>query len=466
MFIAIRFEKTHRKDLLLSLSSVLMRWDEEIWLLDLRPFSSYWKSRAQSLRTPLLSLLRKVIHQALLPHTEQDILELKPPFQAAYAAHPWNAVLLLLSLRERRLNGLISDEQDFARTLLRNLSWPVWWEALGQLQKHLPNKDQKTFAQACKRMQAAVGRLAFKNAQELQILNYASLRRRFGSWIAELWTWTFASVSEKSLLTKESFPWKSFSFSSPMEITRHLEFSIHLWEQIEVFLREDLDKVCESPLWGADERVTELCWKLTFDDLSILPVPILFRNPHDLRSQKGEHRTTLLQAQFAFQKLAEKLHAGDPPYPTILSWRLTLSGKLLLPTWARDLFGESLSGSDEALFQMENELSLPLQRFADREDWLPEDSFALQDTFLPNEEEHSSFRMVALNRPLFLYKEKPKCPSQAKGIFLEKTMAKWWNEKGSHPWERQYYKYFDEKGRALWIYKDSSGKWVTHGNFG
>jgi len=476
MFIALHLPQENDESILHALSTFIMLWSEEekIWLIDLRPFSSYWQTRAQSSRLPLMSVLRKVLHQVFVPNqrkAKQDVLELIPPFQASCAVSPWKALLLLLSLRERNTKAFVSEEQDFARTLMRELSWSVWWQALEQLNKHLPSKERNALSQGSRRLEHAVARLGFRNVQNMSVLNAPGVRRRFGKAIAEIWQWSFAFSKDDELGENThllySFPWKNFVFNTPVEIPRHLEFPLQMWEHIEPFLHEDLERLCEHS--SASIRITKLLWKVTFDDLSILNIPIEFRHPHDLHKQKGDHKTVLLQAYYAFKTLVEDAVQGDPPYPSVLSWRLVLEQSLVIPPWVRDLFGEaSQSNADEELLQLENNLNIPLRRFEEREDWLPEDSFAPWNPVLASKQtRNTSYRRLALRRPLFLYKEPQNCREGThKPVFLESTMTKWWRAKEDGRWQRSYYKRVDEKGQAFWIYQDSTGQWFTHGNFG
>ena len=469
MFLALELTQEKNEKILQALSTSVMLWSaaENIWLMDLRPFVSYWQLRAQAARLPLASLLRKVLQQALpsLLEQRQDILELSPSFRAACAPSPWQALLLLLSLRERKTKACVFWEQDFARTLYRELTWSVWWQAIEQVGPHLIKKEQKIFGQSVQRLAAAVERLGFVSVQHMKVLNFAGMRRRFGKWCAEAWQWTFAQEAGNAGLFS-TFPWQNFILTQPIEIVRYLECPVALWEQIAPLLSEDLDRLCEQSQWAQDAQVTKLHWKVTFDDLAILSIPIEFRHPHDLRKQKGAHQTTLLQAYYSFKQRITDLLDGDPPYPLVLSWRLQLTETLVIASWVKDLFGELAENTDQDLLQLENELAIPLQRFADREDWVPEASFAPQAHF-PAPAEHVSCRLLARRRPLFLYKEVQSCVlGGQKPIFLENTMAKWWLQPEDGAWQRQYYKRVDEKNQAFWVYQDSTGRWVTHGNYG
>ncbi|MBI2602594.1 MAG: hypothetical protein HYW48_06025 [Deltaproteobacteria bacterium] len=454
-----------------ALTTHVMRWSDKIWLLDLTPFYSYWAARARALHTTPQILWKKTLHQGFAPGDshpgDEKVLGMNFPFRASCAPSPWQALLLLLSMRERRVSGLLSLEQELGQTLYTDLPWSIWWHALSQFAPHLASeKDRRQLAQGCERLKRTVERLNFRNVQAMKILSYDGIRRRFGLWLAECWQWTFDGEEQDLMQLFSSFPWKAFRFSEPASVTRHLEDPLCLWETISPFLIADLDKLGRDESFSAQERVVKLEWKITFDDLSILTVPICFRHPHDLHGEEGKHKTTLLQAVYGFQNLtAQAWKDLAAPYPSLLSWQILLKEKLVIPAFVEGLFDHDAHLDPlSQLLKLENELPIPLERFAYAEDWFPEESFVERSEDEPAKVS-SSFHAVARARPLFLYQHTVELTEVRGGEFLESILNKWWRSDNAQL-EKRYYKYVDPVGRSYWVCQDETGRWLAHGNFG
>ncbi|MCP4754825.1 MAG: hypothetical protein GY866_28450, partial [Proteobacteria bacterium] len=393
--------------------------------------------------------------------------------------------LMLSWMKEKDVSGLILRKSRFGQSLFGEIPWEIWWREISLVENHFLNSKPKGFTQAkfrnqCRRLELAAVRLGFRLPQEMNVLNYSGVRNRFGTTIANVWKWSYGrEANAEATLCQTGFPWKEHRFREPPFVKRHLEYPLVLWERIAPLLDEDLDKLCGS-LGASGERVTRLDWHVTLDDLSEFHIPIRFRNPHDMRREKGNHLAALLQANYSFTTAArERFPAeSDDDYsvPPIVGWEIVLSATLVIPDILYDIFGEiAEKESDiEVLLRLENELPVRLNRFTPQKEWLPEDSYS-EKGFGPGEEEmvsseiERSLDAVAEDRPLYI-RNQPlplqdlKPPTTER--FLESTMDKWWKEKDPGHIERNYFKHIDSRGNATWVFQDSNGRWYQHGIFG
>ena len=467
VFIALESKEENRENLQ-CLTNEVMRWKDDIWILDLSSFYGYWQKRAEMLSTSIISLWRTVFDQLFnaeeLFSAEVDvsakvgvrtennpqqakIISISPAYRACCAQNPWLAVLMLNCMRERSVKGLILQKSKFGQSLFRQISWVNWWKAVSAIGTHLAEQRFKGFKQPKfhsqrRRLEAAMLRLGFRFPWEMRILNTDGVRKRFGTQMSDLWRWTYGKkLSPVETLYHEGFPWKTHTFRAPPAVNHHLDYSVILWEQIAPLLREDLDKLCDA-LGSSSEKITRLDWHLTFDDLSNLQVPIHFRNPHDLLAEKGDHTTALLQANYNFAAAArEKFpetgkESAPPEAPPIISWKIMLSASLIIPDIFYNIFGEiSEQGSDiDILLRLENELPVRLKRFTPQKDWLPEDSYTSEAPVqngeeVPASEIDRSLEVVAEDRPLYIRRQPlplERAQKTGKDRFLESTMNKWW----------------------------------------
>ncbi len=326
------------------------------------------------------------------------------------------------------------------------------------------------------------------------------------------------------------FPWTDFEFKSLPQIKTNLDYGLREWQQIEPILREDFDRLCRSANWTERDKLVSLEWRLAFDDMTSHPVSLQFRHPHCLHREMGHHRTALLQAYYSFssdhrarmasarqgseslRSLAGNHHhtgamigpfqnptnktsappdrgdniryiqTSDRP-PNIIGWELLVTQVLVTPPFMTDLFGTGNCQAQE-LIDLENRIGVPLESYALRSDWQPENSYQrtshLADQELSDETElYQSVTAAARLRPLFYYAQPQACQRDGQSSawqFLERTMSKWWNlspPNGTKTMsstnkiaaQRDYYRMLNHKNQALWVFKDSHGNWYTHGIF-
>lgn len=481
------------------LTTEVMHWSGDIWILDISPFARYWRMRAQSAGTTVIGLwrasLEQVFEQSGAPG-ENTVLSIAPPYRAACAENPWLAVLMLYGIQAGGVWGLVWQKSRTGRGILAGIDWECWWRGATVAGDHFLGVKRKgfkpsKFRKQVHRLKLAAMRLGFCRPGDMHILNEKGFKKRFGSELAMLWRWTFEkegaghprddSEQPAPFLFRMGFPWQGFRFRELPQVRRSPDFSLERWEQVAPQLREDLDKLCDY-LQQSGERVVRLDWWVTLEDLKCLYVPICFRNPHDLRREAGDHCTALLQARYAFEDAAREAFPVSPvtgevdAVLLICNWELVLSETLVIPNICFDIFGDIAGGEGELeiLRRLENELPVSLNRFSGCRDWLPEDSYSSRSLAWAEAPEdpsemQRSLDAVAEARPLYirsnplpLENEGPK----GGGRFLENTLDKWWKKGGVVHTERSYFKHVDADGNATWIYRDSSGEWYEHGIFG
>lgn len=490
------------------LTTDLMQWDDQTIIMDIRRFSDFWTEQGRRVGKRLSDVLKKILDfqfgdiavQEGTPLTESattpplesgknqnsNIIELSPEFQAAWGPNPYVAILLMAQMKNRGIRGLLSFDSRAGAQLFKNIAWELWWESLKQVGYH--HSIQKTkgfrsrpFNSQCKRLEQAIDRLGFKSPADLKVLNQKGVKSRYGKTLSEIWSWIWGDNLRFGQPSKSyGFPWKQKDFPVPATIHRDLDIPILNWDRIEPILIRDLDTLAQQNK-NTGLGIIRLDWDLTLEDLSVVHVPIFFRNPYDLLTEKGSYTTALIQAEISFSGELNRQYesAGADPYfnNTLLSvgsWELTISERMTLPHVMFDFFS-LVSGEEDMdeLLKLENELPVPLYSFQCRDDWLPEDSFQVSDiktvyTKGTQGDFSPSFQFAAAQRPLYIFPvPKPiRIANHTPLLFLESIMEKWWKRHAGSYAERHYYKYIDPIGQALWVFQNENGEWYQHGIFG
>ncbi len=278
-------------------------------------------------------------------------------------------------------------------------------------------------------------------------------------------------VAAPSPSREPGFPWLAWLPRTTPERPRHLDFPLWRWDDLAPLLAEDLAALGVDPRWQPEERVTELVWQLTLNDLSEIAVSVVFRHPHDLRKDAASgFRITLLQASYAFEdamRHARRHRESEVELP-ITSWSVRVAGRIVtLTTWA-DLFGEAGSDTDLVrLLEIENALAVGLERYTLTADWLPESSYVRAAS---TSTELADWVTLARRRPLFYtVTPVPLTAAELRGsrqLFLERVATKWWEAGNPDSGRRDYYQLLDREGRYLWAFRDEQGAWFKHGLFG
>lgn len=450
--------------LLESLSPRLMEVGDQLWLVDLKPCLSYWQHQAQERQTPVEDLWRRLL--------ATDAVD-PDGYRASVAAGPWQALLLVLTLRERHMSGLTVAYLPLGKKLYQDTSWDVWRQAAHLIEPHLARDAKRFDAAAYKRrlaqMRRALSRLAIKTPRHFYSATPLSLRRRFGPHIGDLWAWTLDQ-------TEPAFPWLSVSIASPPQVSRHLDYPVMQWAELEAFLREDFNRLCRHEVSPGrrgilpEQRVLAFTWTLTRDDLSSVALTITFRHPHPIHKDVPAQKTAILQALYAFESLQKPADQDDIPSSLIVGWQLGVKSWLRTLPFNGSLFrDDSGEGEDMAqLAALENLLAMPLRRVRACADFVPEDSFDGGPTLKAfaghdggGTNEHHA---VAVTRPLFIW-DKPRLwdgAHDAKTMkFLERVSDKWWRHPGRR--QRDYFRITDRYGKDLWAFQDHLGRWFLHG---
>lgn len=302
---------------------------------------------------------------------------------------------------------------------------------------------------------------------------------------------------QRSLFGQEcDFPWVSFTSPEQPKVSRHLDFPLCEWEQISPILCSDLDRLCNLEEFRDGERVVSLEWRIVFQDLSYLVIPIKFRHPHSLHNEMTRHCTALLQALYAFESSLR----GSPldrarldeliPIEPIVSWAVSISERLVLPDQLVNLFADSeslggaantrlssLAAKEKELLEIENRLPVMLESYELRHDPLPEDSYAVfnrKESYEVETKVVPTLMAQAQNRPLFIYRE-PIALDDARnsipGTFTERTLDKWWRtneDSKKRPLQRDYYRMITREEKAFWVFRDNakhSESFYIHGIF-
>lgn len=449
------------------LTSHVMQWRDDVWLMDLAPVWSYWQRQAACARMDVRLLWRQVLQRALHPESlAGGVIPLQSQFRAVAATHPWLGLLLLKRMRERRLSGFLTQHSDTATHLWRDMSWDIWWECADDVAHHLEHGGAKKFRAAAYRQEKAkfmraVRRLNLGRAVDMKHVSVEEIRRRFGFWWAEIWNWTWQAPSAEDL-----FPWNNWKYPQPPHVTRHLDEALWHWPNMQDLLRDDFDRLSER--LTERHRVQVLRWDWVRSDASTESLFVRFRHPHALHQERGAQQTALLQAFYQFEAWQRQQASLEeegiiPPY--IVSWRLAVEQSLILQPMIQDLFAEmnEEQEGEQALSRLENELPIPLQRFDYGADWLPENSSVPLGMGVESAS-RGSYEATARRRPLFLYRTpQPLKEAVLRHQFLESVGERWWN--GVSALERQYFRITTPQQQNLWAFRDAKGAWWVHGIF-
>jgi hypothetical protein len=499
---------------LMALSPRIMQWEDDTWIVDLSVCASYWKVQALKKEMTVIDVLRTVLDHCF-SNSDTCLDDGGAAYQAAAANHPWQAVLLLTCMKRRALSGLVNQAAPFGLSIFKEITWSVWWQATSCYAAHMeviPTGKRKfnpsQFRSRSGQMQRAMKRLGLKAPWGLREMDPMQIKRRFGNQLHDLCQWAYVDIAvgnneneslggfslQRSLFGQEcDFPWASFTSPERPGVSRHLDYPVAEWAQIEPILLHDLDRLCCLDSFKAGERVVSLEWRIVFHDMSYLVIPIIFRHPHSLHCEMTRQCTALLQALYAFESSLrgsplDKARLDDLiPIEPVVSWTLTVAERLILPSKLVGLFGDgpsanangqSYSVEEQKLLEIENRLPVPLNAYSFRHDPLPEDSYATTTKEDPYEIDSKVFPTLAAqaqSRPLFLYRNPTALDSKSQraktSTFTERTLDKWWRTNGgsaSRPIQRDYYHLTTHDQKAFWVYRANSKKqesFYIHGVF-
>lgn len=453
-----------------ALTPMLMQWSSRIYILDISTCQRFWERQAAKLGlTPF-----EMIHRILLQSFGQKL-------RAVAASHPWPGLFLHAYLREKKLAGFINLHGPFGATLYREASWTAWLRPLPQLMEHwlvtrLPKPDPALFRSHIGRLERAMLRLDIATPAALRQAAATAMKRRFGSLLAEVWEWTSftqrsdepATLFDEQNFFEDGFPWRGWQPDHCPMVRRNLDEPVWQWDHLEPLLKEDLDRLCQDASWSMGERVTELSWQITLYGMEAIEIPIRFRNPHALHAEKGQHKTTLYQALYSYEAFTRQWAAehdqSEDISPPFVSWTLTLKNRMRVSQHIIDLFGTSQS--DDVL-ALENKLPMPLLHYRLKPDFQPHTSFCTEAEFQSYAFSLESWRLAATLRPLFFSPTPTACPPPKHCTlrFLERTSVDWWLSEDPHDVCHDYFMLTDASQRSQWVFRNTGGKWYSHGFF-
>ncbi len=476
-----------------SLTPRFMLWqpaageNHAIWLLDLRPVWPYWCQQAG-----ISPIKNQMNHQERLhSFLRQAVAALGGEGAVAVMdVNPWRALMGMEVMRERGLQGFVSADNPIGRNLVSEASWDIWFRLAGEVAVHWfgcgrERFNLQVFRGQARQMAQGMERLGIQKPTALTGMAAMAIRRRYGAALHDLWLWT-AHAHEHDELGSCGFPWVLWHQQESVQVKRHLDMPLLEWEHIESVLRDDVDRLCTLLNKQGVGRVLSLEWRVVFLDLSCLVIPIRFRHPHDLPAESPHHRTALLQACYAFEDAISAAMGAAIDFgvyeKAIGSWDLLVTEKITLPPVMRDLFGAIMDAGDDRLQELENRLPIPLKAYEITNNWIPEEGYCLVDSLSSSstmaeqkslgEITRASFHALGRQRPLFVYPKPRACPqpiNQSRTwTFRERIMDKWWrsgsaSSQGST--QRDYYVMRDQEQRAVWVFKDGTGKWYVHGMY-
>jgi len=470
MFLALELE-LHSDDFpkALLLSPKVMRWADDLWLIDLTASQSYWKKCALHQEKQV-----EDIYKVILENSFGD------EYRAALAENPWQALIMVDFMKERSLSGLVAKYREWGQKFYHNISWASFFSTALSGIKHFEELKfkgfkAKSFEKHLAQMKRAVNQLGIKNPWEFQGVGSYAIRRRYGSTVKQIWEQIYPSPKAPIIFC----PWKSFDIIPEVMVTRALDYAMNDWKHLEELLKEDFDKLCQLDAYLAEHRIVSLEWCLTLHDASHLRVPVHFRQPHSLQSETHSHETALLQAYYNFSRIMSEqskyfLEQTGNGNLSIVAWSLSVKEWLFTPPQTVELFDDHIYEENE-LYGLKNRLSSDLHRYRVGDDWSAEYSFLDYETNPKEKIEHDkSLTALALDRPLFLYRDLKPISIQRRDYkplkFSERTMTHWWQDQGRSAddelsFNMDYYQYLDEKKRLLWVCRESTERWRIHGIF-
>jgi hypothetical protein len=483
-FVAIRTDAPDGGPLL-SITPKVSRWNDSIYLLDLAPVRQYWSHVAEEQSLSLTEYLSSVLKELFTSATPVTM-----------ANHPWQALLLLSITTERGALNFVDAQSHLGRRLLQDITWDQWIERCRELRDQLVStsgkKSGKDSLGSLSSLAKTINRMQFTHIIQMADIDAPAIQRRFGKLAAMAWEWTYPSSQKKesilprqnSLIKDEStnslfadaFPWENIFPKDLPSVSRHIETPLRQWDHIEPLLCEDFDNICNLTCWSSHERVVSLEWVLSFSCSPSLRIPVLFRHPHALHRESGQHKTALLQAFHSWKNATAsrlKAEAAGDTYiddDSITGWTVTIEERLVITPQVQSIFRDDLSSEASQLCRLENSLPVALTRYAMTDHWTPEKSFAAFSQGTPNDNSKTiSFDSVAKlaasqRRPLFIYDTPEPLADrhQSSGlIFCERVGTSWWSDNSATSTHfdgspcRDYYIRMTDEGPLQWVFKAS-----------
>ncbi|MFK8137227.1 MAG: hypothetical protein AB8E15_02600 [Bdellovibrionales bacterium] len=454
---------------LFSLSPHTMRWDKDLYFIDVQATENYWRLKAKYHNELYSDFLLKKITESF------------PQAKIYTAKHPWQALLLLKAMGETaEKNYIYSFHSKLGENLFKTLKWEEWLSVAKQVLKYYDTKNiqldgGKTRSKILQ-FEKAMERLGLEGPEDLKEADLASIRKRFGNFIERLWEWSFPEKSKRlplfqSLDDLKAFPWLACDVPVHYKAFQLLEYPCEYWEHIEAFLKEDCKKLFEQVKQRTDLRVCKIDWRLHLYDGRDLQLPVYFRNPYSLHKESEKFTSLLQQANYSFHSWQkdlkeEKDYSTYPEAYKIVSWELVITEFIFHSEDSLELVAsEDTYNIYNKLLDIENKLPRSLENYQVRESFLVDQSFQLRNekaqlkTFT-----HLQWKNAGSLRPLFIHKKHKSIPAPYRATFLERCSRNWWNQHSLRNYRVDYFKSLDRQSQR-WLSKDIDGKWMEYGSF-
>jgi hypothetical protein len=458
------------------LSPRIMRWSENVLLIDLNPTINYWRQKSTEQGLSLEEFLTR-----LLPDGTQTV----------FADHPWKAVLHLKTFAKRGKGVFINLNAPLGKALEQDISWDHWYQTCEEYSLYLKTKGA-TLKQNMKKLMQTMKRMHIHSPAGFKDIEPMSMRRRFGVQLAQLWDWTW-STQHQNQINPPTFIWHHVKSKTKPMVQTVLLHPLREWAHIESLLRDDLDRICNLTCWDSSERVVSLDWVLSFSNSPTLTVPVLFRHPHSLHREITRHKTALIQAFYSWQTVLKQRLRSSSFHPgtnylendAVCEWKVVIRERIIPPTQMRSLFEDDYNSPVSRLRSLENNLKIKLESFAIKEDWTPDGSWDIETTNGETKETAPSADLKETlpsllsqfsKRPLFIQKSPTLLDEKLdqSDLFQERVMTKWWeNPERSLTNRESCVDYYlrsnassNEFTKLQWVFSDHRGHLFLHGIYG
>lgn len=448
----------------------VMNLKEDLYLLDLNSSQKYWQQIAIQKKVDLSELIEEVLRETYGGENLIVICE-----------HPFQGLLLFQYFDQKKTTGIFYSETKISKNLYRALSWSHWANCAHLInqafeKQNLLTKERKSAYSEIARLEKLMTSLGISSIGGMEQVDFEDLQRRFSVFIGHLWRWSFPdkfkSNEDAPLLNFAldvailDFPWVQFKINENPKVKTHLEFPLTDWNHVKPELEDSLIKISRQKELRSPYRVMEFIWILTLYDLEVCKLPIHFKFPLDMEKEKeNDFSTLLIQFEFAFQELNEKLkekyeETDHVNCAYIIGWELEAS-QIIYPTSSNnDLFDDWQNGQVK-FRDFQNKLKNPLQRFEVLNIHIPSLNFQLYQ----NEQEQNLSTILRV-QPFHLLATPKEISLDSIEFkrFIERTSSNWWQEGDEQSSYRDYYM-CEREGQIIYAYRDYQGKWYQHGIF-
>ncbi len=442
----------------LTFSPNLMQWSDNLLIIDLTTTSSFWRKKGSVMNLSPIGLIQSILNQ----------LEIK---RTVFSDNIWKGITLFYFMKSRDLEGTIDLNSSFGKKIYEQLNWFAWFKFIQSYGEHLQlikrkGFNLKKFQKQCFTMRSTVKKLNLLSPWDLKEADENALQRRYGPVIADLWSQLFG---RKTKICDLWIPWKP---KPPIQIHRTLEYPLNKWDQLVPFIQQDLNQFFLMSNWISGLQIIKFNWIIYFEDHGDVLIPVEFRYPHDITTEKNHHKTSLFLFEKALLKTISEKNEIDNDLLTdspALSWSFEITDWMVFPDQVLTIFGTEPSKEDWGLQlnKLENKLSVPLIEFSIKPDWIATNCYEVGGATCNRFEKHQFvWKQSAKSKPIFLFQTPEPLKFRGKLQFLERNMIKWWKQPYSNFHYLDFFKLTDRFQKSFWVAKDPEQNWWVHGIFG